>query len=352
MNYRWIFGVAVLVAYSSWVPVAAADSDVEAPSVLVTLTALQSGSLARTVTAYGVVQAAPSAQRAMMASTSQTVSAVYVHAGDEVASGAPLLELVPSPQTGAAYTQAQSALRMARQLTTRTQQMFAQHLATAQQLADAQKAESDAHANLGALQAQGAGGADVLRAPFRAIVLSLSVSPGTLATAGTPLLELAKPAGMMLKAGVAPAEAGLIELGDKTRIEAVGEGGRWLGTVLRRGAMIDPASGLVPVQISLPADQLLPGQTAQAIITVGQTQGYVVPHTALLVDDHGKSYVVQADRMKARKVPVQVLGTQGDEDVIRGEGLNADQPLVLSGNYQLDDGMNLRVATQGPGDAK
>ena len=33
-----------------------------------------------------------------------------------------------------------------------------------------------------------------------------------------------------------------------------------------------------------------------------------------------------------------------DEDVIRGKGLNPSEPIVLSGNYQLDDGMRMRVA--------
>ena len=33
-------------------------------------------------------------------------------------------------------------------------------------------------------------------------------------------------------------------------------------------------------------------------------------------------------------------------DVIRGTGLNPGQPLVLSGNYQLDDGMSMRVESQ------
>jgi len=67
----------------------------------------------------------------------------------------------------------------------------------------------------------------------------------------------------------------------------------------------------------------------------------------LLIDDHGNPYVVQADDMKAHKVQVQVVGMQGDEDVIRGARLDAGQPLVLAGNYQLDDGMNLRLAAPG-----
>jgi len=345
MTHRWIFSALLLAAWSSHA--LAAQPDASPPSVLVTLTPLRQGSLAHTLLAYGTVQAPPSARQMVMAPAAETVGTVYVHEGDEVAKGAPLLQLVPNPQTAAAYAQARSALRVAEQLAARTRQMQAQHLATAQQLADAQKSALDARAELAALKARGAGGPETLRAPFRAIVLRLSTAPGTQASAGAPLLALAQPAGMVLKVGVAPAEAGLVERGDKASVSAEGGQPDIPASVLQRGSIIDPATGLVPVEIALPVDRLLPGQAAAATITVGQTQGYVVPHAALLIDDHGNPYVVQADDMKAHKVQVQVVGMQGDEDVIRGARLDAGQPLVLAGNYQLDDGMNLRLAAPG-----
>ena len=344
MKNRFVFAVAVLAAWSSYV---CAEPDAGAPSVLVTQTALRQGSLPRTVHAYGVVQASATASRTVTASASATVQAVYVREGEEVAAGAPLLQLTPSPETTVAYSQAQSAFKVARQLAARTQQMSAQHLSTAQQLADAQKAESDAKANLTALEAQGAGGARVVRAPFRAVVMHLSATPGTLASAGTSLLELASAEKAVLKVGVVPAQALLIGSGNAASVAAVGEDQRWPGTVVQRGSMIDSSTGLVPIEIALPPGRFLPGEAADATITVGQTQGYVVPHAAILVNDHGDTYVVQDEGMKARKVEVSVAGMQADEDVIRGAGLNPKQPLVLSGNYQLDDGMLMRVAAQG-----
>lgn len=345
MKYRWMLGTAALALWLGHA--AAAQPDAGEPSVLVTLTTLRQGSLPRTVNAYGFVQASTPASRTIMAPTPATVGAVYVREGEEVAAGAPLVQLTPSPQTTAAYSQARSARQVAGQLAARTKQMFAQHLATAQQLADAQKSETDTQANLAALEAQGAGGTGVLRAPFRAIVLHLLASPGTLASTGTPLLDLAKPEGVVLKVGVTPADAALVGRGNAARVSVVGERQSWGGTVLQRGSLVDPATGLVPVEITLPVDRFFPGEAADATITVGETQGYVVPHAAILVDDHGNTYVVQANRMKARKVAVRIAGAHGDEDVIQGTGLNADQPLVLTGNHQLDEGMNMRVAIDG-----
>ena len=62
-----------------------------------------------------------------------------------------------------------------------------------------------------------------------------------------------------------------------------------------------------------------------------------------MVDDAGASYVVQAVNGTARKVAVRVLGAQGDNAVIDGS-LDAAAPLVLAGNYQLENGMKVRVA--------
>jgi len=341
MKKQYILTAVVLAACASYV---SAEPGAGAPSVLVTQTTLRQGSLPHTVQAYGVVQASNAASRSVTASTSAIVQSIYVREGDEIAAGAPLLKLVPSPETTAAYAQAQSAYKVAEQLAARMQQMFTQHLATALQLADAQKAQADAQANLAALKAQGAARAQVLHAPFRAVVLHLRATPGMVASAGTALLELASPEKAVLKVGVVPAQAALVGNGNPASVAAVGEAQRWPARVVQRGSMIDPSSGLVPIEIALPPGHFLPGEAGDATITVGQTQGYVVPRAAILVNDQGGTYVVQDAGMKARKVEVSVVGAHGNEQVVRGAGLNPGQPLVLSGNYQLDDGMRMRVA--------
>lgn len=350
MKYHSIIGATLLAIWSGCG--FAAQIDAGPPSVLVTVTTMREGSLAHTINAYGAVLSLPSARRTITSQTSETVGDVHVRQGDEVAAGAPLLQLTPSPQMAATYAQAVSALREAEQLLARTHELFKQHLATAQQLANARKSESDARATLKALKAQGVGGSRTLRAPFRAIVSRVLTSPGALVSSGTPLVDLVKPDDLTLRVGVTPTEARRVDPGDSVRITTLGGGQTMTGTVSRRGSAIDPATGLVSVDITLPPNTLFPGETAEAVITVGQTQGYVVPHAAILVDQHGNPYVVQADGRKARKVSVHVVGTHGDKDAIRGAGLNAGQPLVLAGNYQLDDGMAIRFANDRKGAGK
>ena len=333
--------LAVALAWSAMAPAIAAEGG--APSVLVSVAPLKAGSLPRTVTAWGSMLSPPSATQVISARTSEAVGAIHVRAGEEVPAGAPLLQLVPDAQTAASYSVAQSALRDAEQALARTRDMLAQHLATAQQLDAARKARSDAQAALDALKAQGAAGASTVRAPFHAIVTKVSVTRGALVAAGAALLEIAKAEDLTLRVNVTPPQARLVAPGNRVQVASLDGLHRVVGKVARRGASVDPGTGLVPIDITVPANPLFAGENAQAEIAVGQIEGYVVPHAAILVNPEGKPYVVQVESGRARRVAVEVLGAQADENVVRGTALKADQPLVLSGNYQLDDGMAVRL---------
>ncbi|MGH8150059.1 MAG: efflux RND transporter periplasmic adaptor subunit [Steroidobacteraceae bacterium] len=331
--------VAMLASHGS----RAAETKNTGPSVLVATTPVGRGSLPQRVMAFGTVQADSSARDSIMAPLPAVVGEIYVRAGEALARGAPLLRLLPSPQTAASYAQAVSALHVARDSLTHTRQLLAQRLATRQQLADAEKIESDARAALDALKTQGAAGATTLRAPFRSIVTSISTSVRAIAAEGAPLIELVRPDGLILSVGAVPGDAARITPGDQTRITPIGAGESFRSKVVMRGSVVDSATGLVPVQIALPPGALLPGQWAQAAITVGAVEGYIVPHEAVLVDDSGATYVVQAIRGLARIVHVRVLGAEGTRDAVDGP-LDEGAPLVLSGNYQLRDGMKVRFA--------
>jgi membrane fusion protein, multidrug efflux system len=335
---------------------AAADSDDAGaagstpPSVLVQTLPLQQGSLPRNVTAYGVVQAAPNAQNSIVAPVAAQVGQVYVRSGQAVHAGAPLVQLLPSPPTQANYAQAVSALKVATEGTAHTRALLAQFLATAQQLADAEKAESDARAALEALRAQGAGGPHTLRAPFNAIVTNVTATARALVSEGSPLVDIARSDGLVLMVGVPPDAASSISAGNPVSVTPVGESRSYPAKVIERGAIVQTDSGLVPVQISLPERGFMPGESAQASIRVGSVAGIVVPHEAVLIDDNGNSYVVQAIGDTARIVNVQVLDSEGAREVISGP-LDTHAPLVLTGNYQAQDGMKLRFATPGGGGA-
>lgn len=312
-------------------------------SVLVTLSRLQEGSLPSVVVGYGTIGAANSGRKTVMASESAVVGEIFVRLGEQVAAGAPLMQLAPSPASAASYMQARSALTVAQQLVVSTERLVSLHLATAQQLVEAKKAESDARSQLRALDAVGAAGPKIIRAPFSAIVTALTATPGAIVAEGAPLMDLAAPGRLVLTVGVVPGQAAAVAPNDPATVTLVGGSASAAGRVMVRGNVAEADTGLVPVDIALPQGKFLPGEMAEASITTGQLHGYVVPHDAILVNDSGAPYVVQAMGDTAKKVPVQVLGAHGDQNVISG-ALDARAPLVLTGNYQLDDGMKIRLS--------
>lgn len=343
--------LAVLLLGALTAPIVHADDDEKAAaaSALVQVTALKKGSVPAIVTLYGSAQASSGARQTIMAPASARVAAVDVRVGETVAPGAPILELAPTPGSAASYEQAKSALNVAERSVARTRSLLAQHLATAQQLSEAQKAEADARATLRALESQGAGRQLTVRAQFAATVTAVSVSVGTLVNEGTALLDLVRPRALVMQAGAVPDMARTISVGDDARITPIGSARSLQGKVLMRGAVVDAATGLVPIEISIPANSMLPGEQAVAAVSSGRVQGYLVPHEAVLLNDEGNPYVVQVIEGAARQVEVRVLGMVGDQDAIAGN-LTASAPVVLSGNYQLENGMKVRFQ-KGPGAA-
>lgn len=319
------------------------ESAASAPSALVEETPLQRGSLPSVVTIFGTVQGSAASHRMLMAPAAAVVAEIPVRLGESVAQNAPLVRLAPTPQTAASYAQARSALAVATQLVQRTRQMLGEHLVTQQQLAEAEKSQSDARAALAALEAAGAAGTSTLRSPFRAVVTALSTSRGAVVSEGTPLLEIAGADDLVVHAGIIPSAAAAVARGNRAVVVSIDGTRSAEGSVSMRGDAVDSATGLTPIDIAIPSGSLQAGEMAEAQVTIGTASGYVVPHAAILVDDTGSTYVVQDVKGAARKVPVRVLASQGGRNVIDGN-LDGAAALVLAGNYQLDDGMKIRVA--------
>lgn len=318
-----------------------AEAPDQTPGVLVRLTRLEKGSLPQIVEAFGRVEPSPAARQAIQAPVASVIDAVYVKPGQEVAKGAPLIGLGPSPATAESFEKAKSALRAAQEDERRTASLTVQHLATGQQLAQAKKAVTDAQATLEALRAVGAESPRTLLAPFDAVVTQVSASVGALVGQAGALLDLARPSDLILRVGLTPVQATAVKKDNPATITPLGATNRFAGRILQRGGMIDPQTGLVSIDIEPQPDELLPGQMAEAAITVAQVEGFVVPHEALLVDERGAPYLVQAKGGVAHKVPVRVLLAAGQKDVVAG-ALDPSAFLVLSGNYQLKEGMRVR----------
>ena len=336
------------------------------PSVLVTTEMPRQGTLPRTLTAYGVVQAAPGSSETLSLLRAGQVTRVMAAVGQRVQQGQPLLVVTADPAALATYRQAVAALTLARGERARLAQMLAQQLATRDQLAVADKAVTDAQGNLDLLTRGGGGSAaQTLAAPFDGVVSALLVAPGARIAPQAPLVTVDRSSRLVAAVGIEPGQRGLVAQGQPAQVEPLDGGGAKQGSVLSVGAMLDPVSRLVPVLVDampngaganaaapstdvagVAAAALLPGGPVRVVVQVGEFRGWLLPRGAVATGAKG-AYVFQVAGGKAARVDVQVTGTVGDTTVAAGP-LDPKRPVVVTGNAQLQDGAAVREDQAAP----
>lgn len=352
---RWGIALAIPILCLAAIGVATADGDAGASantaapeaSVLVSTVTPRRGAIPDIVTAYGAATPGANATRNIVLRREVEIGDVAVEAGQSVHSGDVLAEVATTPTAAANYRQAVTALALAAAQHLHTEQLRSQRLATKDQLAQAAKAEADARAQLEALKRDGADrSTETIKSPCDGAVSMVAVAPGDRLQANAPLFTLGCGGGAVIVAGLEPDDEARVSVGQKVRLEplsqAVGTGTG--GVVAAVGGMIDQKTHMVPTIVRTPA-RMLAGANYRALITVGDIAGWLVPRDAVLSDALG-AYVFEIDGNKAHRVEVQQTGTQGDTICVSG-ALDASRPIVTSGNYQLDDGMAVRVVATG-----
>ena len=316
-----------------------------APSAQVVVAALRKGQLAEQAHALGTVQAASSQTLAVNFPRTVQVLKVEVRPGQTVRRGQPLLQVQGAPGSDLPFMQAQSAVAYAQSDLQRLEQLQGQQLATTSQVDAARKALADAQAQLAAARAQGLGGGRATQtAPFDGLVTAVQTQAGAQLAAGSAALLLAPANRLQATVGVLPEQARLLRPGMTAQVQAVFDPDQTAqATVLNVAGLIDPATGRVNVTLALPAQPwLLPGLAVQALLPLRTWSGWVVPRNAVLRDAHGQAYVFQDDHGRARRVKVSVEIDQAESSGVVGP-LDPALPLVVLGNYELENGMALRT---------
>lgn len=341
---------ALLAAVLAALPPAYAAAEDQAPdqaSVLVQTQTPQRGSLPDTIAAYG--SAAPAIYGGMTLSVQAEgrVSRIIATPGEAVHAGQPLLEFHLSAAASSTYQQARTALQLARQEQERSARLLAQQLATRDQLAQADKAVSDAQAALSALEQETGGKPQqLITAPFEGVVGAIPVAQGERVQPGAPLVTLTRSGGVVITVGVEPAQRDRLKPGQAVRLLPLAEGEAALdGSVSRIDRVLNPRTRLIDVDIVPRGAEPLQGQAYRALITVGTLQGWLVPRDAVLADDDGEA-LYQVAGGKARRIAVKRLGGDDSTSVVEGR-IDPSQPLVVVGNYQLGDGAAVRTAGGG-----
>lgn len=314
------------------------------PSVLVQTTAVRRQALADTTILYGEVAADVGASENVSFARPVRISRLLVSAGQPVRRNQPLLEVVTDPGAASAYTQARSAAELARGDLKRTTQLAQERLATQSQLAAARKAVADAEDALRAQSAIGAApGAQMVRADRNGVIASLSVQQGDRVQAGTTVLQLSRAGAQRALLGAEPEDVAWLAPGMAVELFPVFGGKAVPATITQVFGVINPQTRLVDVAIRTQgvAGHLIPGLKVKGQVTLRTLEAWAVPRSAVLQDANG-TYLFQIAAGKARRITVKQVIESGPLIGVEGT-LDPALPVVKLGNYELRDGMPVRI---------
>ncbi|NYH20722.1 efflux RND transporter periplasmic adaptor subunit [Paraburkholderia bryophila] len=348
-------GIAFHASRAASAPTAADSADY--PAVAVQTVRVQQAVIAQPVRGYGIVAASGSSLTTINLPYVARIVQMRVQAGQRVTRGTPLFVVQADPAAVLAATQAKSAVTLAQGELARTQSLLDQGLSTQSQLAAARKADDDARQALAAQNQSGvAGGNKVVAAPRDGVVLQVSVAQGDQVQAGAAILQLADDgignSRPNVTLGVEPADAAAIHPGDTVTLHGLSTAlakAAIAGRVVLVGAAIDPQSQLVDIGAMVPLGQsaFMPGTHVSADIATRSGTHWIVPRAAVLKDDQG-AYVFQiTPQNNARRVAVTIQVENGDRYGVDG-ALDAAQGLVVSGNYELQNGMAVQTGGGAP----
>ncbi|CAE6748828.1 hypothetical protein R69658_02616 [Paraburkholderia aspalathi] len=335
----------------------AGDDAADQAVVSVQTVRVQRAVIAQPVRAYGIVAASASNLTTVNLPYLARIVQMRVQAGQSVTRGAPLFVVQADPAAVLAATQAKSAVTLAQGELARTQSLYDKGLATQSQLATARKAAEDAQQALAAQSQTGvASGNKIVTAPIDGVVLQITAAQGDQVQPGAAILQLAggngKDARANVMLGVEPSDIPAIHAGDTVTLHGLSTSlakAAADGHVVLVGASIDQQSQLVNVGANVPLGQsaFIPGTRVSADIATRSGTHWVVPRAAVLKDDKG-AYVFQiTPQNKARRVAVVTQVENGERYGVDGP-IDAAEGLVVSGNYELKDGMAVRAGGGAP----
>jgi membrane fusion protein, multidrug efflux system len=202
---------------------------------------------------------------------------------------------------------------------------------------------------------QGGGGAlaeQEIVAPISGTVVSLDIHPGEVALPTATAVEVVDLGRLVVAAQIPAWEASLVSIGQKASVEIPadpvgGKSSTFDSAVVRIDPGVDPKSNLVGVDVAVPPNQgARLGQLSRVRISNReQADCLVVPADAIVRDTIDRPFIgiVSDDRKQAILKPVVPGLREGDWVQITGDGIAADQTIVVGGAYALQYRSDINV---------
>lgn len=340
---RWLCTLACLLGCSRASPEKQAPA--AEPTAEVEVAPLKRRSVTETLTVYGTVVSGPAGHGTLSVPYETRVVRMLVRAGQQLPSGAPVLEVEPSADSRLALKQAAAAVESTQESFKAVQQNFASHLATNLDFEQAEQAQRAAQMQLASLTQRGSGRARTLLSPGPSIVSAVQVSEGALVPPGGTFVELDFSDHREVRFGLEAEDVSHIETASLVQVTdlELPPVNRVAATVRAVSNAVNDQTRLVDLFAALPIDApFMLGQRVMGQLSIVGRPGLVIARSALLpVEDHLVVFTVANNQAVSHAVRLG-LETAGEVELIASD-LSENEPVVVQGALVLQSGMPVHV---------
>ncbi|MDB5677650.1 efflux RND transporter periplasmic adaptor subunit [Sphingomonas bacterium] len=204
-------------------------------------------------------------------------------------------------------------------------------------------------ANAALAQQRASNGRLDIRAPAAGLVLTRSVEPGQIVSAGSgALFRMAKGGELELRAELSEGDLQTLNVGARAQVTPVGSTLSFPGSIWQMPSVIDPQTRRGIVRIALPYDKALrPGGFASASIYGGASTLPVLPNSAIQTDANGNFVYIVGKDDKVERRPIKT-GEVSDRGVTVASGLSGNERVVLSAGAFLSPGQKVKPILRKP----
>ena len=279
------------------------------------------------------------------------IEAIHVEEGAAVKSGQ-VLAFLRQTEIAASVEQARQAASKAARDLIRGKALFADGVATEEQVQDLSTAHEIAGAALRAAEFNSSYARIV--APADGVVLRKLAQPNELVQAGQPVLVVGGGSrGWVVRLGLADRDRVRFQVGDRARVDFDAFPSQsFAGRISNLASSADPATGTftVEVQVEPGAARFVQGLVARVSLSPRSgAMGRVVPVSALIEANGSEASVFVFDPQKSvvHRVAIR-LGQLHDREVEVLEGLAAGAEVVIDGAAYLANGESVRLVAAEP----
>ncbi len=349
-GYLWFFHSSTKVSKNKNTELLAqttlSSDGIDEPVATVQAVPIKKTTITETITVYGTVIPAPGAVQAVSLPFESRIHRILVSNGQRVSEGEILLEIEPSRDTRLQVGEARNGAESAKRALKHMQERFDLKLSTNQELLQAKQAFEEAQLRLESLEQRGAGQNQQIRATSRGVVNKVSVQEGSIVSAGSALLEIVPQNRFEVRFGVEPEDMKYLRVDQPVSLSSVNtpKSSSVTGRTRTISQSINPATRLIDVFIELPpsSNQFLLDEYVRGTIEIASKAGLVVPRSAVLPEEDEYVLFTVKDG-KAKKHTLQIGLENRKEVEIIGNDLHPGELVVTLGNYELQDGMAVKM---------